>query len=139
VARQLTELYAPEVTILVQPSDLVIIGGLTEVAYTRAVLSEHLTFSKAHLAWSREGNVLEDRLVRLGRRLGGNELELMANDPANARQVLRGLKLPYEEWEVLFREVLVLEVALLRARLESSEPWLGVHRNSLRDRQHVAH
>jgi hypothetical protein len=121
VAARLTTLRADAMEVMLHPSDLVINGREADVVHARATLAVGLAFSKAHLTWTDEGNELEDRIrgvwsdVRAGR-----------VDPAGAigrlRSVeaeLRRVELPYEEWEVLFRARMLVEVA---ARDAAGEP-----------------
>jgi hypothetical protein len=120
VAAQLTELKSPVVQVLVHPSDLVLIGKEQDIARARAILSEHLTFSKAHLTWSKEGNGLEERLVRLAKRLERDEAFLLGSELRAVKRDLNKLRLSYEEWEVLFREILIIEREWLHASLQAS-------------------
>jgi hypothetical protein len=118
VADQLTEFKAPEVEVLVHPSDIVINGKDKDAARVRAILAEQLAFSDAHLTWTKEANELEDRLRKFWHEIkdhtNGNGASL-----DRLRQLdhdLRHLKLSYDEWDVLFREELLVERGLLEAR-----------------------
>src|SRR5205085_4275746 len=80
---------------------------------------EHLTFTKAYLTWSKESHELEDRLGALWREMKARSSDFQ-HDRATAKLGeiegdLRKVTVSYQEWEVLFREKLVLERALLRA------------------------
>ncbi|GEM_PF-939761 len=113
VARQLTQLTSDTVDVLVYPFDLMIGGPAQEVAHAQAMLAEHLTFTKAYLTWSDDANRVEDRLRALWLDLRHRPDEPTAR---RCRERLRTLerelqvmKIPYEEWEVLFRGKLLLE------------------------------
>jgi hypothetical protein len=127
VAEQLTVLVAPTIEVMLHPSDLVISGRELDVARTQAMLATNLTFTKAYLTWDKEANDVEDRLrgiwddLKRGIRNGADgvvERDWDALD--HVEKDLKRLKLPYEEWEVLYRELLTVRVALLRR-----EPALG--------------
>jgi hypothetical protein len=120
VAERLTTLVGPTIEILLHPSDLAISGRELDVARTQAILATNLTFTQAYLTWDKEANDLEDRLRRIwdgfrrqAHRIDGSveqdwdDLDVVEND-------LKHLKLPYEEWEVVYREILTVRVALLR-------------------------
>src|SRR5581483_11617798 len=98
---------------------LVLRGTEQKVARTHALLSERLTFTKAYLTWTKESQQIEDRLGTLWREVkaGGEDF-----DPDAAlgklREIendMRRLTVSSEEWEVLLREKLQIERALLRA------------------------
>src|ERR1051325_8404297 len=65
VAANLTRLYAPNVEVLLHPSDMVISGRNAESSRARALIAEHLTFTRAYLTWDKEANEIEDALRRV--------------------------------------------------------------------------
>jgi hypothetical protein len=114
VAEHLTRLYAPHVEVLLHPSDMVISGRTAEASRARAVIAEHLTFTHAYLTWSKEANEIEDALRRVWESVqGGAGVDALARLRVLERRIER-LSLPYEEWEVLFRQRLQVERAALR-------------------------
>ena len=114
VAEQLTRLYAPNGEVLLHPSDLVISGRAADASRMRAIIAERVTFSRAYLTWDAEANGLEDALRRVWEDLEGTTgIDALARLRALARR-MDGLTLPYEEWEVLFRQKLQVERAALR-------------------------
>ncbi|MCZ7569961.1 MAG: hypothetical protein M5U01_15445 [Ardenticatenaceae bacterium] len=118
VADELTTLKAEELEVLLHPSDLVISGQKTDVIQARTTLVQQLAFSKAYLTWTKEANELEDRLWSLWREMKARARAFVPAD-ALARLGAIGHDLdaagvPYEEWEVLFREKQQVETALLR-------------------------
>lgn len=128
VADRLTTLTAPDIEVLLHPSDLVLSGQEREVAYAQAVISERLTYTKAHLTWDKEANDLEDRLYaiwQLARTDGGRAaaaLEVALVKLGGVHADLQRLKLPYEEWEVLFRELTVMQRTVLDRLRQRSRP-----------------
>jgi hypothetical protein len=107
VADYLTNLVSPSVEVLVHPSDIVIVGAEFDVARTRAILAEHLTYTKAYLTWSKEANQIEERLGALWR--SETSAATARRELAEVDRLLRSQKLAYEEWEVLFRQRLLID------------------------------
>jgi hypothetical protein len=114
IADRLTRLVNKKLEVLVHPADLVISGRETDAARARAILSEHLTLTKAYLTWDKEANDVEDRLRAIWDALEANRLGGVADRLDEIERHLRTLTLPYEEWEVLFRQTLMAERALLQ-------------------------
>src|SRR5207253_7487327 len=112
VADRMTTLRSKELEVALHPSDLVISGREAIAARARAIIAEHVVFTPAYLTWDKEANELEDRLRAIWRaRDARPRAELDAELKAVAAR-LHELEVPYEEWEVLFRELLLLERAL---------------------------
>jgi hypothetical protein len=118
------------VEIFLYPFDLVISGHKPHVSRAQSMVAERLPLTRAYMTWSHEGNVLEDRLKHTRK---GVEKPLRAGCLAAAEamaevaQVGRDLAsacLPYEEWEVLFRQMLMAERDILRAGRPSEQPLL---------------
>ena len=114
VANQLTRLYTDKIEVLLHPSDMVISGREADAAQVRAMIAERLTFTRAHLTWSAEANEIEDNLRRIWESVQeGAGVDAVARlRVIEAR--LRQMTLPYEEWEVLFRQMLHVERSALR-------------------------
>lgn len=120
-------LSSQHVEILLYPFDLVISGDRAQVSRAQALVAEQLPRTEAYMTWSEQGNALEDRLKRLWGRIGrelpdtladareaaGPSADILAELERIGRD-LRAACLSYEEWEVLFREMLMLERDLLR-------------------------
>jgi hypothetical protein len=53
VAENLTVLRAPSLEVVLHPSDLVINGKKEDVVHARAAIAEQLSFSEAHLTWTK--------------------------------------------------------------------------------------
>jgi hypothetical protein len=114
VAANLTRLYAPHVEVLLHPSDMVISGRAAEASRARAIIAAELTFTRAYLTWDKEANELEDALRRVWESVqGGSGMDALARLRAIETRMKR-LTLPYEEWEVLFRQTLQVERSALR-------------------------
>jgi hypothetical protein len=104
------------VEILLYPFDLVISGEPAQVSRAQAIVAEQLPRTRAYMTWSLQGNALEDRLKRLWTRIsheGGAISEVMEEVEGIGRE-LKSTSVPYQEWEVLSRETLLVERDLLR-------------------------
>ena len=125
VAENLTVLRAPSLEVVLHPADLVINGKKEDVVHARAAITEQLSFSEAHLTWTKEGNELEDQLNDLWRRIKGTKgRSYWTRAAASLQEIdreLGRLEVPFEEWEVLFRTKLLLERELLGAIASFSE------------------
>lgn len=127
VADRLTRLYTEKIDVLLHPSDMVISGRETDAARTRAIIAERLTFTRAHLTWNAEANEVEDSLRRIAESIhGGAGVDALARLRAIETR-MRRMTLPYEEWEVLFRQTLHVERTALRrlAGLSDDTPIKG--------------
>jgi hypothetical protein len=116
VAENLTTLIGANLEIMLHPSDLVIRGPERDVARAHAVITERLGFTRAYLTWDEEANRLEDILCTAWQQITTGELEVRQaqHQIAQLDEKLKNTYLPYEEWEILFREKLLLEHELLR-------------------------
>jgi len=114
VAEELTRLSTSDGEILLHPSDMVISGRAAAASRMRAIVAEHLTFTRAYLTWDKEANEIEDALRRVWDGLPDTSgVDALARLRALESKMAR-LTLPYEEWEVLFRQKLQVERAALR-------------------------
>jgi hypothetical protein len=123
VADQLTELHTDRLEVLLHPSDLVINGRDLDAARANAIIAEQLAFSPAYLTWDKEANAIEDRLRKIWVTLRQQSerpgmLRRLTERLASVEHDLRTLELPYEEWEVLFRQKLMVERALLQVKAD---------------------
>jgi hypothetical protein len=126
VARQLTTLHGDGFELILHPSDLVVSGTEKAAAHARAVLAEQLAFTRAYLTWDKEANEIEDRLRHLWEAAEHHApIRPLLERLETVERDLRALEIPYEEWEVLFRETLVVERRLLRDRPSTWEIGAG--------------
>ena len=115
VAEGLVTLRAPALEATLHPADLVLSGSKFDVARARALLTEALAFSRANQTWSREAGALEDRMTGLWEAVQAGRMTPLAARRAleSARQERDRLKIDYEEWEILERQQLLIERALI--------------------------
>ena len=118
VADNLTMLRSDKLEIILHPSDLTISGRKYDAAHARAVIVEQLAFSPGYMTWTKEANELEDRLEAIWDKA---KEQAPAGDPAglirelqDVERELRKAEIGHEEWEVLFREKLLVERGVLQ-------------------------
>ncbi|HZV01090.1 MAG TPA: hypothetical protein VFF73_30530 [Planctomycetota bacterium] len=125
IADQLTTLRGESLEVILHPSDLLVRGPQATVAHLQAILAERLTFTKAYLTYEKEAHELEDRLREIwegARRAGTGRFDRPRLEALRAvEKDLRKLEVPFEEWEVLLREKLQVERALLGTALGLEE------------------
>ena len=61
----MTVLKRKDLEVLLHPSDLVVRGTEQAVTRAHALLTEHLTFTRAYQTWTKDANQVEDRLAAL--------------------------------------------------------------------------
>jgi hypothetical protein len=130
VPDRLIQLDGKDLDILIYPMDLLISGRPQLVNRARAAMASRLTTSAAHLTISAEGQAVEDRLTRLARPPADDPSARPRFDDAASTALaaiddtLATIEVPYEEWEVLYRQRLQVERDL-RAGAMAEESVLG--------------
>jgi hypothetical protein len=115
VPDRMVQLVGPDLSILIYPMDLLISGKPELVNRARAAMASRLTTTAAHLTISAEAQAVEDRLTALvtatddpaGDSRGFDEA--VATELTAIDEVLATIPVPYEEWEVLYRQRLQVE------------------------------
>lgn len=112
VPDRIVMLKAKSLEVTIHPSDVAVVGAKDAVARARAAVADRLTKVEAYLTSSKEAQEVEDAI----RELRGSESREEAVATLKAiDERLAGLVVPYEEWEVLYRQRLQTERDLLRA------------------------
>jgi hypothetical protein len=102
--------------VTVHPFDIVITGHVRRVTAVQALLTEMLPFTPAYLTWTRDANEIEDRLREAWRaHTAPAAVALPALD--DIERTIRHTGVAFEEWEVLFREFLLVERRMRLAAL----------------------
>lgn len=118
IADNMTTLVSDRIELILHPSDLVINASKYDAAHARAVVAEQLSFSRAYLTWTKEANQMEDRLRTLWHRLRSRSdrfvPEAITRELQQFERDLQDAKIQHEEWEILFREKLLVERGLLQ-------------------------
>ncbi|HVM24486.1 MAG TPA: hypothetical protein VM253_03705 [Candidatus Limnocylindrales bacterium] len=111
VPDQVIMLKGRDIEVTIHPSDVAVVGSKEAVARSRAAVADRLTETDAHLTTSAEAQEVEDiiRAMREPRAARRADELLPALDERLSRLVV-----PYEEWEVLYRQRLQVERNLLR-------------------------
>ncbi len=115
VPDKVVQLHGPGLDILIYPMDVLISGRPELVARSRAAIASRLTTAAAHLTVSAEAQAIEDRLAGIGRRADQGFDATAAEHFDAIDRDLAAVLVPYEEWEVLYRQRLQVE-RNLRAR-----------------------
>jgi hypothetical protein len=120
VPDRLMLLRAPELEVLVYPSDLAISGTKAAVARSRAAIAARLTSSPAYLTTTAEAEEVEDEIRKLAPSSGVVAAERFTASHGRSRldeidRKLAGLTIDFDEWETLYRERLQVERDLLAA------------------------
>jgi hypothetical protein len=128
VPDRLMRLNAPDLDILVYPSDLAIEGTKLLLARARAAIAVRLTEAPAYMTTSAEAEKVEDEIRRVADRangVGGPKTTPLAEatippSPGELRrklaaidEKLASLTVDFDEWETLYRERLQVERDLL--------------------------
>ena len=121
----LQRLVSEGVEVLLHPSDIVVSGCEADAAHARAVLAEHLTVTHAYLTWTKEANEVEDDIRRAWQALGADRATEAADRLAGVERRLHELRVSYEEWEVLFRQMLLAQRELLALDADVRRPGLA--------------
>jgi hypothetical protein len=120
VPDRLVMLKAPSLEVTIHPSDVAVVGAKEAVARARAAIADRLTKTEAYLTIAEEAQEIEDELRRL-RGIDPTDEAARAEAAETLKSIdtrLARLVVPYEEWEVLYRQRLQIERDLLRASPE---------------------
>jgi hypothetical protein len=129
VPERMIQLHGQGLEILIYPMDILISGKPELVARSRAAMASRLTTSAAHLTVSAEAQAIEDRLAKLGTASGATQGPPRFDEHAAAAfaeidDTLATLVIPFDEWEVLYRQRLQIERDL-RVGAMAGEAVLG--------------
>ena len=131
VPDRMIELYGAGLEILVYPMDVLISGRPDQVMRARAAIASRLTTSAAHLTVSAEAQAVEDRLTAFGREPRADSAQHREATLASVDEQLMSIRIPYDEWEVLYRQRLQVERDLLAASIAAQPSPIEVARASL--------
>lgn len=111
----LTLVRAENLEVLLHPSDLMISGKKFDVVHVRAILTEELAFSKAHMTWSKEANEMEAEMADLNQAMGRLHSEQIVRSWKKIDDRLKNGEITFEEWEILFLKKILLQRNLCQA------------------------
>lgn len=130
VPDRMLQLRGTELDVLIYPMDVLISGTPDAVARARAAIASRLTTSAAHLTVSAEAQAVEDRITALAVGPSGERDRAPRFDDAASAEFaavdeqLATIRIPYDEWEVLYRQRLQVERDL-RAGAMAGEAVIG--------------
>ena len=110
VPTALWQLVHPELEMTLHPMDLALLGKTKALSRARAAIVRELTFTEAYQTWTKEAQVLEDRIAKAAR--GEDDLDAIGAE-------LKRKELDFEEWEILYR--LLLQVRLRLSPTETDD------------------
>jgi hypothetical protein len=117
VTEELIVLHGEELEATLHPADLVLVGQAAAVGRARAAVAEQLAFSRAHLTWTKEANALEDRVRAVWQDMQHQRGDFLTTVAPRRLQAivdeLEGTTLPFEEWEVVNRQVGLVDRSVL--------------------------
>lgn len=120
VPDHLVQLNGKDLEIQLYPSDVAVAGKEVTVNRARAAMASRLASTSAFMTTSEEAQAVEEKLQGIANRERMDEktqLDLLAVDDRLAH-----IEIPYEEWEVLYRQRLQVERDLLRPSEEGIPP-----------------
>jgi hypothetical protein len=120
VPDRLVMLKAPSLEVTIHPSDVAVVGSKEAVARARAAVADRLTKTEAYLTVAEEAQEIEDELRGL-RGIDVTDAAAHAEAFERLKSIdarLARLVVPYEEWEVLYRQRLQVERDLLRVEAD---------------------
>jgi hypothetical protein len=112
VPDRMIQLVGRDIDILIYSMDLLVSGKPGTVARARAAMASRLTTSAAHLTTSAEAQAIEDRLAALARPAEGDRPRAFDDVASSFEAIdkeLATIRIPYDEWEVLYRQRLQVE------------------------------
>ena len=119
VPDELVMLKSHALEVSIYPSDVAMAGTKDAVAQARAAIADRLTHTEAHLTASKEAQELEDIMKKM--RVSPDRQRSLDMLPG-LDEMLAHLTIPYEEWEVLYRQRLQVERDLLRPSEADTPP-----------------
>jgi hypothetical protein len=118
--RDLVTLAGRHLEVTIHPFDIVVSGPHADVTLAQAALVETLPFTPAYLTWTHDANEIEDRLREAWRARPAAAPSGSATALDEIEAAIRRAGVAFDEWEVLFREFLLVERRLRLAALRGS-------------------
>lgn len=118
--------------VIVHPTDMIVAGPKTMANQARAIITQRVPFTEAYLTWEPETQKFEDKVAQLWRKWRD---EPQPNDESASDQKIRErlkqieeLKeqlhaedVPFEQWEVVYRELLQLQDEVVSGRVQRGD------------------
>lgn len=114
-------------TIIVHPTDMVLAGPKSTALHARAIITQRVPFTEAYLTWEEDSQKFEDRITELWRewkkspKNTRNDMAARLKKIEELKAALHDTEIPFEQWEVVYRELLQLEDEVVSGRIERGE------------------
>jgi hypothetical protein len=114
-------------SIVVHPTDMVLAGPKTTALNARAIITQRVPFTEAYLTWEEASQKFEDRITDLWREWKKSPQNSRSDTAARLEKIeeLKGAlhdeEIPFEQWEVVYRELLQLEDEVVSGRISRGE------------------
>ena len=109
VPERLMLLQGDDLEALVYPSDISIVGAKDKVALARALIATQLVHAPAYLTTDAKAQELEDEIGAIADHVGTAPEGAIRERLEAIDERLMSLTIPYDEWEILYRERLQVE------------------------------
>jgi hypothetical protein len=113
-------------SIVVHPTDMIIAGPKSTAAEARAVITQRVPFTEAYLTWEEKSQQFEDRITTLYHKwhdnpAGKDEREEQLKEIETLKGDLHSQDMPFDQWEVVYRELLQLQDEVVSGRIARGE------------------
>jgi hypothetical protein len=109
VPDRLMLLESDQLETLVYPSDVSIVGSKQQVALARALIASQLTHAPAYMTTDADAQKAEDRIRAVADKVGRLPEQALRRKLDKVDEELMSLTVPFDEWEILYRERLQVE------------------------------
>lgn len=112
--------------IVVHPTDMIIAGPKSIAAQARAVITQRVPFTQAYLTWEEKSQQFEDRITTLYHKwhdqpVGKDGREEQLLEIETLKGDLHSQDMPFDQWEVVYRELLQLQDEVVSGRIARGE------------------
>jgi hypothetical protein len=114
-------------SIIVHPTDMVLAGPAATALHARAIITQRVPFTEAYLTWEEDSQKFEDRITELWREWkkspnnGRSDMQARLQKIEELKAALHKEEIPFEQWEVVYRELLQLEDEVVSGRIGRGE------------------
>lgn len=101
--------------IYIHPTDIMIVGQEEQIQQVRAVVAKALAFEKTFMTWDEESHEIEDEINQIYTEFKKQQerKEEFLKRLCQLEKKLSKAALPYDEWEVVYRELLMIEKEII--------------------------
>lgn len=102
--------------VVIHTADIAVSAQKETAVRARAVITTNVPFTEAYLTWDKGSRAFEDRVAAIRKRYLGKGPQAIPQAQQEIEQLKASIYVkgvPFQQWEVLYREVLQLEEALI--------------------------